>query len=78
MFSEAYEIETDKEGRIVLPDDLVRHAGLDKDVAFMGIGDTFEIWEPVLGARRREEARIASREKGFVLPSSLAQTGRLQ
>jgi MraZ protein len=67
LFSDAYQIETDKEGRIVLPEDLVVHAGLDKEVTFMGAGDTFEIWEPARCARRREEARAASREQGFTL-----------
>lgn len=57
IFSDAYRMETDKEGRIVLPGDLAQFAGITGPVAFMGVGEYFQIWEPDAAARRREEAR---------------------
>jgi MraZ protein len=57
LFGDACPIDTDKEGRIVLPGDLVVHAGLKENVVFIGTNKTFQIWEPVAGARRQAEAR---------------------
>ena len=40
----AEESEFDKQGRILLPAPLREHAGLDKDVALIGVGSRIEIW----------------------------------
>ena len=69
IFADAYPVEADKEGRIVLPADLVEHAGLGNQVSFMGVGDTFQIWEPAAGTRRRTEARAGSRIRELSLPA---------
>jgi len=37
--------EVDKQGRVVVPPDLARHAGLGKDVAVVGVHDHIEIWD---------------------------------
>ncbi len=37
--------EVDKQGRVLVPPDLARHAGLDKDVAVVGVLDHVEIWD---------------------------------
>ena len=57
LYADAFELETDKEGRIVLPAELANHAGLSESVLFMGVGKRFEIWEPEAAARRRALAR---------------------
>ena len=62
IYADAYPMETDKEGRIVLPADLADHAAITGPVAFMGIGTRFQIWEPEAAARRRAEARAKVRE----------------
>lgn len=72
LYADAYPMETDKEGRIVLPDSLVAHAGLTEAVVFMGLGKTFQIWEPQAAERRRAEARERARERRFTLPGSAA------
>lgn len=43
----------DPEGRIVLPDELIRHAGLEAEALFVGRGWRFQIWNPA----RYEESR---------------------
>jgi MraZ protein len=68
LYADAYPVETDKEGRIVLPDNLVAHAGLSEACVFMGLGKTFQIWEPAAAERRRAEARQRARERAFTLP----------
>ncbi len=40
----ASSIEPDAQGRILLTNELREHAGLDKDVLFVGMYDTVEIW----------------------------------
>jgi len=61
LYADAYPIDSDKEGRIILPDALRAHAGLQDEVSFMGLGRVFQIWEPQAAAKRREEARERSR-----------------
>ena len=65
LYADAYPMEADKEGRIVLPEDLVAHAGLADTVVFMGLGKTFQIWEPVAAERRRAEARERARDRAL-------------
>jgi MraZ protein len=63
IYSDAYPVEADKDGRISLPDTLMAHAGLSDTVAFVGIGQSFQIWEPAAAAIRTAEARSKSRER---------------
>jgi MraZ protein len=67
LYADAWQLETDKEGRIVLPTDLVDHAGLNDGVVFLGLGRRFEIWEPEAAARRRAEARERTRDNRLTL-----------
>jgi MraZ protein len=72
LYADAFRVEADKEGRIVLPDDLVSYAGLTDTVVFMGLGRIFQIWEPAAAERRRAEARERARERGLTLPGRVA------
>jgi MraZ protein len=46
LFSGANEIETDEQGRFVIPKALLQFIGLsDLTVVVIGVGDHFEIWE---------------------------------
>jgi MraZ protein len=75
LYADAFEVAPDKEGRIVLPEELVEHAGLKDAVVFMGRGRIFQIWEPSAAERRRSEARIRAREHQLTLsqPEAAAQ-----
>ena len=70
LYAEAFALETDREGRIVLPDELVAFAGLGDQVTFLGAGRIFQIWEPEAAKRRRAEARERARANGFTLPGA--------
>ena len=72
LYADAWPVEADKEGRIVLPDSLVQHAGLTDSVVFMGLGRQFQIWEPAAAARRSIEARERARERALTLPGNAA------
>jgi MraZ protein len=46
LFSQAWEVEPDSQGRIVLPRHLREYAGLTDEVVATGMGCYFELWEP--------------------------------
>jgi MraZ protein len=70
LFADAFPVEADKEGRIVVPELLKTHAALIDCVTFLGLGRTFQIWEPAAAERRRLQARARVRERGLTLPGS--------
>jgi MraZ protein len=72
LYADAYPLEADREGRIILPESLVEHAGLSDTVVFMGLGKTFQIWEPAAAERRRAEARERARTRALTLPGGTA------
>ena len=44
FFSGAMELEADKQGRILIPNNLREYAGIEKDVMFIGVSNRVEIW----------------------------------
>lgn len=47
----------DGEGRVVLPEGLLKKAGIDGTGIFVGKGATFEIWSPAAYAKHETQAR---------------------
>ena len=45
LFSSAFEVEEDNQGRFLLSKVLREFAKLEKDVVFVGVGNHIEIWE---------------------------------
>jgi MraZ protein len=58
IYASAYEVETDDQGRIVLPDRLVSYAGLGDSVYFLGIGDRVEIWNKETWEKKEAEVAM--------------------
>jgi MraZ protein len=46
LYGTSETLKIDGEGRVVLSDNLKRHAGITDTVAFVGLGHKFQIWEP--------------------------------
>jgi MraZ protein len=65
LYGDAFPVEADKEGRIVLPEDLKAHAKLTDTVTFIGLGRTFQIWHPEAARARRTQARAWARTNGM-------------
>jgi len=56
IFGAAQALVYDGEGRCSLPKTLLEQVGITTEVAFLGRGATFQIWEPQALARRTEES----------------------
>ena len=44
FYSAATEVEIDKQGRINLPNNLIKYAKIDKECRVIGVSDRIEIW----------------------------------
>jgi MraZ protein len=65
LFADAWPIETDKEGRIIIHETLLGHAGISRSgsVAFVGMGTRFQLWHPdnVPGQKASAQATYRAR-----------------
>ena len=46
VFAEAVDLELDSQGRILVPPELRRYAGLEREVIVVGVNTSIEIWSP--------------------------------
>jgi MraZ protein len=59
LYGDVQVVAIDGDGRILLPQSLRSHAGLQSEVTFVGLGDKFQMWAP----ERFDERRRVAREK---------------
>ena len=57
LIGESEVLKIDQDGRTVLPQSIMEHAGVTDRVTFVGQGFKFQIWEPDRFAEYREEAK---------------------
>jgi len=69
LYADAWPVEPDREGRIIVPDSLVQHAGLTEAVSFMGLGSRFQIWDPEAALQRKNAARQGAATRGLTVPA---------
>lgn len=67
VFSLSTRMQPDSEGRISLTRDMLDQIGAEDQVAFVGRGRNFQIWEPQAFDAHCVEARAAAREHGVHL-----------
>ncbi|MEX2642013.1 MAG: hypothetical protein WD270_01075 [Acetobacterales bacterium] len=72
LFGDARELMFDSEGRIMLPRDLMDKIGIDANAAFIGRGESFQVWEPATAEAHKRAAIERARAKGVTLPKSSA------
>ncbi len=46
VFAQAANLDLDRQGRIVLPQELRDYAGIDREAVVIGVHASFEIWSP--------------------------------
>tara|TARA_E500000178_G_C17002859_1_gene746596 strand:- start:794 stop:1297 length:504 start_codon:yes stop_codon:yes gene_type:complete len=72
----AKELPIDGDGRIVLPGEFMEFAGIEGEAAFVGLGQTFQIWSPDQFASYRAGARkLARASRGNIPWSGRGQGG---
>ena len=67
VLSESVNLQFDTEGRVSLTQKLLDHAKIKNNILFVGLGKTFQIWEPKIF----EKFKIVARKKAYQNRSSL-------
>jgi len=68
LFAPSQRLPFDTEGRIVLPPDLAEHAFITDSAAFVGLGKSFQIWEPGRFTEHLTNLRDRARRQGTKIP----------
>ena len=57
VLSESISLNFDSEGRVSIPEKLLKHAKIKNSMIFVGQGKTFQIWEPTIFEKFKVNAR---------------------
>ena len=68
LFASSQPLPFDTEGRIVLPESLAVYAHISDSAAFVGLGKSFQIWQPDRFADHQAMLRERARRQGTSLP----------
>jgi MraZ protein len=72
LFGESIQLSFDENGRFSLPQQFIEFAGIDGEMAFVGMGNKFQIWNPADLDARKNTARDAVQSKKMTLPKGNA------
>ena len=76
LFADSHHLNFDADGRVSLPASLLAHAGIDKELCFVGLGGKFQIWNPQSFADFRAKSRaMALEQRGLLRSLSNAPPG---
>ena len=75
FMGETYTLSFDPEGRVLLPRALMESAGISSSATLVGLGDTFQIWEPEAFTERRKNL-LAKARKNLGRIGSVGRIGR--
>jgi MraZ protein len=67
LIADSTMLRLDGDGRLVLPEAMVEETALTENVAFLGKGDRFEIWDSEAAKKHVAEAKARVREKRLTL-----------
>ena len=73
VLSESVSLQFDSEGRVLIGDKLLDHAKIKNSILFVGLGKTFQIWEP----KSFEKFKIVARKKAYQNRSNLKWDNKL-
>ncbi len=68
IFADACQLPLDGDGRIIVPKLLIDFAGITDQAAFIGLGATFQIWQPEAFAAHQASARTRVQQKQTTVP----------
>jgi MraZ protein len=67
VLSESVNLQFDTEGRVSITEKLLDHAKIKNNILFVGLGKTFQIWDP----KTFEKFKLIARKKAFQNRSNL-------
>jgi len=67
VLSESVNLQFDTEGRVSFTEKLLNHAKIKNNILFVGLGKTFQIWEPKIF----EKFKMTARKKAYQNRSNL-------
>lgn len=67
IFADSHQLPFDGEGRVILPAPLIEITGIGDQAAFVGKGQTFQIWQPEALQLRKAEAQARARAQKLTL-----------
>ena len=67
VLSESVSFQFDTEGRVSITEKLLNHANIKNNILFVGLGKTFQIWEPKIF----DKFKIQARKKAYQNRSNL-------
>ena len=67
ILSESISLQFDTEGRVLFPEKLLNHAKIKNNILFVGLGKTFQVWEPKIF----EKFKLIARKKAYQNRSNL-------
>ena len=67
VLSESSSLQFDSEGRVLISEKLLSHAKIKNNILFVGLGKTFQIWEP----KSFETFKVVARKKAYQNRSNL-------
>ena len=67
ILSESENLQFDTEGRVSISQKLLSHSKIKDNILFVGLGKTFQIWEP----RNFEKFKLVARKKAYQNRSNL-------
>ena len=74
VMSESVSLQFDTEGRVSFTEKLLDHAKIKNNILFVGLGKTFQIWEPKIF----EKFKIIARKKAYQNRSNLKWENKLK
>ena len=77
VLSESENLQFDTEGRVSLSKKLLKHAKIKNNILFVGLGKTFQIWEPNIFEKFKTVARKKSYQNRSNLKWENKQKGEL-
>ena len=74
VLSESINLQFDTEGRVSFTEKLLNHAKIKNNILFVGLGKTFQVWEPKLF----EKFKVVARKKAYQNRSNLKWENKQQ
>ena len=67
VLSESISLNFDSEGRVSIPEKLLKHAKIKSNIVFVGLGKVFQMWDP----SSFEKFKSVARKKSYINRSAL-------